>query len=121
MKLLPQKPNLLKFLEANDPKNTLGVQLRIWELSNNTEIVVRIENQNKKAEKLWIEGKERITNGQVTEKVLNFLQGLEIIKDPKNWDHSAERNNQIMAMDEYEDREKCFYYVFYVRYYLIKF
>lgn len=121
MKIIERKVTLLIFLEADDPKNTLGIQLRIWEACNNTEIMVRIENQNNKAKKLWKDGEKRLNNGQVDGKIIHFLKEMKIIIDPENWDSSAAHNNGLSRMDEYEDRDKCIYFMFFVKKYLIKF
>lgn len=104
MKTITQTPKLLHFLEADDKRNTLRVQLRIWKISNRTEIIVRVENQRRKGETLWKEGEKNLSNGEVSTKVLNFLQELKIIENPENWGYSAQRTNEIQAMDEYEDK-----------------
>ncbi|MEI6117763.1 MAG: hypothetical protein WCP92_00410 [bacterium] len=121
MRSITEKPVLALYLEAEHPKNTLGVQLRIWKAKNDTEVIVRIENQNEKADKLWEKEENRITNGEVSINVLQFLKHMEIIRNPENWTSSASRTQEIQAMDEYEDATKCIYFVFYVHHYLIKF
>ncbi|MCX6824687.1 MAG: hypothetical protein NTY80_00540 [candidate division SR1 bacterium] len=114
MKLITETPKLLKFFEADDVKNTLGVQLRIWETSNHTELVVRMENQNKKAIKLWKEGITKLNSGDVSRKVLSFLHELGFANNPENWTSSGQRTSEIRNFDEYEDRDNCIYFVFYV-------
>ncbi|MEI6774885.1 MAG: hypothetical protein WCL18_09280 [bacterium] len=116
-----EKPDLALYLEAENPKNQLGVQLRVWKTKNGTEVIVRIENQNNVADKLWQNEKSRINNGDVSLKVLHFLKYMEIIKNTENWSSSASRTQEVIKMDEYEDTEKCIYFVFYVHHYLIKF
>ncbi|MCX6823442.1 MAG: hypothetical protein NTX91_05670 [candidate division SR1 bacterium] len=122
MKVLTEKTNPKLTLEADNEKNKLRVSLRVWGTKNNTEFIVRIENQNKKAEKkLWYDNEKQLNNGQVTERVLNFLQMMGIIQNPENWTSSANRTNEVQRMDEYEDADQCIYFVFYVHNYLIKF
>ena len=121
MKTLLQELILVNYFEAEDPRNTLGVQMRIWTTQNKTEVIVRIENQNNKSEKkLWQDGEKRLNNGEVSDRVLQFLQEIEIVKNSKNWTSSASRTGEVQTMDEYEDADKCIYYVFYVHDYLIR-
>jgi len=121
MQKITEKPDLVLYLEAEHPKNKLGVQLRVWKTKNNTEVIVRIESQNNVADKLWQNKDSRITNGEVSSNVLHFLKYMEIIKNTENWTSSASRTQEVVKMDEYEDATKCIYYVFYVQHYLIKF
>jgi hypothetical protein len=96
--------------------------MRIWTTSNGTEVIVRVENQNNKAEKkLWYNGKKHLNNGEVDGRVLQFLQEIGVVQKTQNWTSSASRTGEVQAMDEYEDAYSCIYFVFYVHHYLIKF
>jgi hypothetical protein len=118
MKQIIVKPKLLLYLKDSDPRNTIGLQLRIWGFFNSTELLVRMENQEDESKRLY-DGKKTI--GEVNVLVKKFLHEKGMIKNLENWDYSASHTSNLKNMDEYEDKEKCKYYGFFVKKHLINF
>lgn len=116
MKKITTPPLLLARIGATDPRNKLGVPIRIWTVFNRTEIIIRIENQDEDAKFDGYKPKNgALGDGEISKYLLKLLKGMNIIKSPKNWGIRTEDTKEIILMDEYEDATKCIYAVFTIK------
>jgi hypothetical protein len=114
-----QQPELVLAFEKDDENNPTGMQMRVWKLDNGTTVLIRALKHNFNAhKKLW--NGER-TNGDVDKLMLSLLRTLGVIKEEKNWDYANGFTNSLMKQDEYEEKEKCFYFAWFVKKSLLDF
>lgn len=104
-------------LEKDDKKNPTGMQLRAWKLNQGTTILVRVFKDTPYSENVLWNGER--TNKEVCDFILNLLKSLDVVLDIDNWEYS--NRNNFSAQDEYEEKEKCAYFSWDVKPYLLCF
>jgi len=108
MKNYLQKTKLFLSLEKDDERNPTGMQLRGWKLNNGTTILLRVFKDNPDSDKVLWDGKR--TNGGVHDLLLKWLRDYGLILSQNNWSYSTNETNDLIAQDEYEEKERCHYF-----------
>jgi len=117
MKEFCQKAKLVLSLEKDDKKNLTSMQLRVWKVNQGTTILVRVFKDTAHSENVLWNGERTIS--EVYDFILNLLKSLDVILDTGNWEYSNQ--NDCFLQDEYEEKEKCVYFSWNVKPYLLCF
>jgi len=107
---------LVLSLEEDDKRSKLGLQIKVWKSTSNIKTFVRFFKHNGNCLNVVYNGKENYE--QIWSEILDMLKDEGVIKDPNNWEYSADDMSKFTNSDSFKNEfaeEQTVFFVFKVK------